>query len=47
MLFQAVHVEKAKSYMTASAKLLSLTRPPQHPVSLWASPEMCVDHPWA
>lgn len=40
-----VYVEKAKSYMTANAKLLGLTWPSKQPVSLWVSPEMCVEHP--
>ena len=47
VLVQAAHVEKANSYMTANAKLLGLTWASKQPTSLWASPEMCVEHPWS
>lgn len=44
MLLQPVHVEKAKSYMTAKAKLFDLTWASKHPMALCASPEVCVEH---
>lgn len=47
VLVRAVHMEKAKSYMTANAKLRGLTWASKQPISLWASPEMCMEHPWS
>lgn len=42
-----VHKETAKSCMMDNASLLSLTGDAKQPLSLWASPKMCAEHPWS